>query len=227
MRLISDFDGVIADLSERYYQVYRWSLTQIAPDDQAITVLSKDEFWQLKRQQTPREIIGQKSGLTDKQIPQFIELRNDNAHNLANMVHDRLIDGSLEALQMAKDLGWEIMTVTMRRTSELAEMFKLYPELGQVIPGDRRFTMPDAAERDRDLELKPLLLAETLITLPQDSQTWMVGDTEADIRAAQSQNIPVISVLSGIRDRQILEEYKPDFFADNLLAAVKLIQSAQ
>lgn len=227
MRLISDFDGVIVDLSERYYQVYRWSLTQIAPDDQAITVLSKEEFWQLKRQQTPRDIIGQKSGLTEKQIPQFIELRNENAHSLENMVHDRLIDGSLEALQIAKDLGWEIMTVTMRRTSELAEIFKLYPELGEFIPGDRRFTMPDAAERDRDLELKPLLLAETLITLPQDPQTFMVGDTEADIRAAQSQNIPVISVLSGIRDRQILEEYKPDFFAENLLAAVKLIQSAQ
>ncbi|MGB2924613.1 MAG: HAD family hydrolase [Limnothrix sp.] len=225
MRLISDFDGVIADLSERYYQVYRWSLTEIAPDEQAITVLSKADFWELKRQQTPRDIIGKKSGLTEKQIPKFIELRNENAHSLENMVHDRLIDGSLEALQIAQDLGWEIMTVTMRRTSELAEMFKLYPELGDFIAGDRRFTMPDAAERDRDLELKPLLLAETLITLPQSSQTWMVGDSEADIRAAQSQDIPIISVLSGIRSRESLEAYEPDFIVDNLFEAVKLIQS--
>jgi phosphoglycolate phosphatase-like HAD superfamily hydrolase len=53
----------------------------------------------------------------------------------------------------------------------------------------------------------------------------MVGDTEADIRAAQSHNIPAIAVLSGIRDRQTLETYQPDFIVQNLLEAVQLIQS--
>ncbi|OKH13792.1 HAD family hydrolase [[Limnothrix rosea] IAM M-220] len=225
MRLISDFDGVIIDLSERYYHVYRWSLAQIAAPEQPITPLTKAEFWQLKRTQTPRPEIGLKSGLTEAQIPKFIELRNDHAHALENMVHDKIIDGSVEALQTAKELGWEIMTVTMRRASELQKVMDLNPVLNDLIPGDRRFTKSDRAERERDIDLKPILLDETLLQLPPADIAWMVGDTEADIRSARACNIPIISVLSGIRDRQILESFKPDYIAENLLEAVQLIQT--
>ena len=93
------------------------------------------------------------------------------------------------------------------------------------IPGDRRFTKSDHATRDRDIDLKPILLDETLLQLPPAETTWMVGDTEADIRSARACNIPIISVLSGIRDRQILKEFEPDYIVENLLEAVKLIQT--
>ena len=129
MRLILDFDGVIADLSERYYRVYRWSLTQIATPDQNIAPLSKSDFWQLERIKTPRPEIAIKSGLTESQTAKYMQLRKDNAHALENMVHDQIIEGSLQALQIAKDLGWEIMTVTMRRQRELAEVIRLNPVL--------------------------------------------------------------------------------------------------
>ncbi|AFY40068.1 Haloacid dehalogenase domain protein hydrolase [[Leptolyngbya] sp. PCC 7376] len=225
MRLILDFDGVIADLSERYYRVYRWSLTEIATPEQTITPLSKTDFWQLERLKTTRPEIALKSGLTNSQTKQYIQLRKENAHALKNMIHDRIIDGSLQALQIAKSLGWEIMTVTMRRHSELAEVIRLNPRLEEFFPGDRRFTKPEEAEHDRDLNQKPLLLKTTLASLSPAESTWMVGDTEADIRAAQTCNIPVIAVLSGIRDRQILEDFRPDYIANDLLEAVTLIQT--
>lgn len=225
MRLILDFDGVIADLSERYYRVYCWSLLQIATPDQNITPLSKAEFWQLERRKTPRIEIAFQSGLTGSQGEQYLQLRKHHAHALENMVHDKIIMGSLEALQIAKNLGWEIMTVTMRRQRELAEVIRLNPVLENYLPGDRRFTKANSAEHDRDLNQKPILLKQTLDALPPAEITWMVGDTEADIRAAQSCNIPVIAVTSGIRDHQILETYHPDYITENLLAAVQLIQS--
>ena len=225
MRLILDFDGVIADLSERYYRVYCWSLTQLSTPGQNIAPLSKADFWQLERLKTPRSEIALKSGLTESQIDPYMQLRKDNAHALENMVHDQIIEGSLEALQIAKDLGWEIMTVTMRRQKELAEVIRLNPVLENYFAGDRRFTKPNSAEHDRDLNQKPILLRKTLDSLPTAEKTWMVGDTEADIRSAQSCNIPVIAVTSGIRDHQILKTYSPDYITDNLLAAVKLIQT--
>jgi phosphoglycolate phosphatase-like HAD superfamily hydrolase len=225
IRLISDFDGVIVDLSERYYQVYLWRLAQVRSPDQQITTLSKSDFWQLKQQKASQTEIALQSGLSTDQIPLFKKLRDDHAHRLENMVHDRPIPAAIAALQLAQDLDWEIMTVTMRRTSELAEAFRLYPELNPYFPGDRRFTIPDNAERNKDLDQKPQLLAQTLAQLPPHDRTWMVGDTEADIRAAQSHNIPAIAVLSGIRDRQTLETYQPDFIVQNLLEAVQLIQS--
>ncbi len=223
MRLISDFDGVIVDLSERYYQVYCWLLEQFPGQD--TVCLSKEKFWELKRRHAPLDEIATLSGLNDILIPKFIELRNDNAHKLEHMVHDRVIDGSLEALEFAQNQGWEIMTVTMRRKSELDEVLRLNPAITNYIPGDRRFTKSDHATRDRDIDLKPILLDETLLQLPPAETTWMVGDTEADIRSARACNIPIISVLSGIRDRQILKEFEPDYIVENLLEAVKLIQT--
>ena len=62
MRLITDFDGVIADLSERYYRVYCWALKEVATPDQNITPLTKPEFWQFERLKTQRKEVALKSG---------------------------------------------------------------------------------------------------------------------------------------------------------------------
>jgi phosphoglycolate phosphatase-like HAD superfamily hydrolase len=51
----------------------------------------------------------------------------------------------------------------------------------------------------------------------------MIGDTEADITAAHSQKIPVIAVLSGIRDLAQIRLYEPDWIVADLAAAVQLI----
>jgi phosphoglycolate phosphatase-like HAD superfamily hydrolase len=224
VRLISDFDGVVVDLSERYYQVYRWRLTQLAQPGQAIAPLTKTEFWALKRQKVSQAELGLRSGLTEGQLPEFKRLRDIHAHRLENMVHDRPIAGSLEALTAAKGWGWDVMTVTMRRHSELNQALTLQPELQEIFPGDRRFCIPDTAERTQDVDQKPILLGETLATLPPEEPTWMVGDTEADIRAAQQHHIPVIAVLSGIRDRPLLAVHQPDFIVANLWEAVQLIR---
>lgn len=54
----------------------------------------------------------------------------------------------------------------------------------------------------------------------------MVGDTEADIVAAQTHNVKVIGVLSGIRDRQRLEHYQPNLIVNNLQEAVEAISTS-
>jgi phosphoglycolate phosphatase-like HAD superfamily hydrolase len=51
----------------------------------------------------------------------------------------------------------------------------------------------------------------------------MVGDTEADIAAARSAGIPIVGVLSGIRDRDRLDGYEPDAIAPNLGGAIDYI----
>jgi phosphoglycolate phosphatase-like HAD superfamily hydrolase len=55
----------------------------------------------------------------------------------------------------------------------------------------------------------------------------MIGDTEADIAAAKSQNIPFIGVLSGIRDQATLKKYQPEAIVADLQAAVALILDSQ
>ncbi len=69
-------------------------------------------------------------------------------------------------------------------------------------------------------------MEKALRELPLAADTWMIGDTEADIIAAKTHNIRVVGVLSGIRDRERLEEYQPDHIAKNLSEAVDLVMSA-
>lgn len=59
--------------------------------------------------------------------------------------------------------------------------------------------------------------------LPTVEKQWMIGDTEADIIAAQSFAVPAIAVLSGIRNQAQLEKYKPQQIFPNLITSVAAI----
>ena len=48
-RLITDFDGYIIDVSERYYRVYKFCLDSTRRLDQQVLQLDRPAFWQLKR----------------------------------------------------------------------------------------------------------------------------------------------------------------------------------
>ena len=48
-RLITDFDGPIIDVSERYYRVYKFCLDSTRSPEQQVLQLDKSAFWQLKR----------------------------------------------------------------------------------------------------------------------------------------------------------------------------------
>ena len=66
-------------------------------------------------------------------------------------------------------------------------------------------------------------MERALVELPPASDTWMVGDTEADIITAKKHGVKVIGVLSGIRDRASLEVYQPDWIVKDLSEAVDLL----
>ena len=66
-RIFTDFDGPIMDVSERYYQVYLYCLEKIRKPTQLINILSKSEFWELKRSQVPEKEIATISGFEDEE----------------------------------------------------------------------------------------------------------------------------------------------------------------
>lgn len=222
LRIFTDFDGPIVDVSERYYRVYQFCLEQSKAPNQAITLLSKSEFWRLKRSRVPQQQIGIASGLNETQAQSFAQLRRENVHNLPNLIHDRLVPGAIAALEKMQRARVDLAVLTMRRVRELEEPFGRY-NLGRFFPEDRRYCLADDYAKTGDVKDKPLLLARALAELPAASETWAIGDTEADIVAAQTHNVRMVAVLSGIRDRAQLERHQPDFIANNLQAAVELI----
>jgi len=222
LRLITDFDGPIMDVSERYYRVYQLCLEKTRYPQQTITELSKAEFWQLKRSQTPELQIALQSGLDAQQGQEFSQIRKQIVHTLPYFQYDVLVPTALETLTKVQAAGVDLAVMTMRRVRELDYAFNQY-NLSQFFPENRRYCLSNDYLKTRDVEDKPLLMARALAELPPAADTWMVGDTEADITAAKKHDIKIIAVESGIRDRSQLASYQPDMIVTDLKTAVDFI----
>ena len=222
MRIITDFDGPIMDLSDRYYHVYQLCLAKVQQPHQSIRILTKAEFWAYKRAQVPEQQVGIESGLTADQAEIFKQLRDRTAHQLPYLALDRIVPGAISTLEQIQSFGIELLVMTLRRTCELNVAFNQY-DLARFFPPHCRYCLADDYQKQGDIQDKKQLMAQALAELKPESNTWMIGDTETDIIAAQTHNISVIGVLSGIRDRDRLAQYQPDRIVANLADAVDLI----
>ncbi|NJR22147.1 MAG: HAD family hydrolase [Richelia sp. CSU_2_1] len=222
LRLITDFDGPIMDVSDRYYRVYQECLAGTRHPQQQVCELTKAEFWDMKRARIPETEIGILSGLDAAQAREFAQKRRETVHGMPYLVYDRPVPGVLEVLNKVQQAGVDLAVMTMRRVRELDEAFNRC-NLGHFFPENRRYCLPNDYVKTGDVKDKPLLMAKALAELPPVSDLWMVGDTEADIVAAKTHGVKVIGVLCGIRDRTQLEKYQPDFIVRNLDEAVAFI----
>lgn len=222
MRIITDFDGPIMDLSDRYYHVYQLCLSQVRAPNQSIKVLTKAEFWAYKRARISEQQVGIESGLTAAQSEVFKNLRDRTAHQLQYLSIDQIIPSAIPALEQIQSSGVELIVMTLRRTCELNPAFGQY-NLDRFFPPDCRYCLTDDYQKQGDIKDKTQLMAQALLELKPDLDTWMIGDTETDIIAAQSHGIKVIGVLSGIRDIDQLLLYQPDKIVENLATAVEFI----
>ncbi len=222
-RIFTDFDGPIMDVSERYYQVYLYCLEKLRTPKQTVTTLSKSEFWELKRSQIPEKEIAKRSGFEDEsQAVAFAHLRRATVHTNPYFAYDRLIDSAIPALEKAQQAGIDLAVMTMRRRRELEPILD-QSNLGRFFPSDRIFCLDDDYVKTVDTQDKPKLMQCAQANLPSVNQQWMIGDTEADIIAAQTYNIPAIAVLSGIRNQTQLEKYQPTQIFPNLIASIAAI----
>ncbi len=226
LRLITDFDGPIMDVSDRYYRVYQQCLAETQRLDQPVRELPKAEFWDMKRARVPETEIAILSGLDAAQARDFAQKRRQTVHTLPYMIYDRPVPGALETLEKVQRAGVDLVVMTMRRVRELDEAFNRC-NLGQFFPENRCYCLPNDYVKTGDVKDKPLLMARALAELPPPSDVWMVGDTEADIIAAKTHGVKVIGVLCGIRDRTQLEMHQPDLIANNLSEAVEIILGRQ
>ncbi|WP_088240014.1 HAD family hydrolase [Calothrix rhizosoleniae] len=223
LRIITDFDGPIIDVSERYYRVYQICLEKTRNREQRVKKLTKAEFWRLKRSRISETQIGIISGLDAAQAETFSQMRRQTVHTQPYFQYDCLASGAVEAVAQIKRAGIDLVVMTMRRVRELNYAFNQY-DLGSFFPDNRRYCLSNDYIKTRDVEDKPLLMSRALNELPAAYDTWMIGDTEADIAAAKRHGIKVIAVECGIRDRSKLEFEQPDLIVRDFSSAVNLIQ---
>ena len=221
--LFCDFDGPIVDVSDRYHRTYRLGLARTRryyrDQGQRVTLspLSKTQFWNLKQHRVPDAEIALRSGLQGEQIDYF---RNQVLHwvnHPALLRCDRVQPGVHWALSLLHHQHIRLVLVTLRAVDQVQDFLQRHQLQGYFsgIYG----TANDSFAYTNYAEVKTTLLRQALAESDRLPNQWyaMVGDTEADVWAAQAVNIPAIALTCGIRSHAYLQRLNPEHIENNLL----------
>ncbi|NEQ49210.1 MAG: HAD family hydrolase [Leptolyngbya sp. SIO3F4] len=231
-----DFDGPIVDVSERYYRTYRLGLSTLQASHQEnygeilqLQVLSKNQFWWMKRNRVADTDIAIRSGVP----ADLVDLHLKQVRRIVNHPHllewDTLQPGTDVAIQQLKHMGIRLVLVTLRHPRQV-QAFLQTNDLSQYV--DEIFGASDinAAHLNR-ADQKVSLLQRAIEAQKaqgyQISPTCMIGDTEADIIAGKQAGIVTVALTNGIRSRDYLKRYKPTSIDSTLLQAIQSRQMYQ
>jgi phosphoglycolate phosphatase len=224
-----DFDGPIVDVSDRYYSTYHLALTDTAefyrelsssPSAQTLTVLTKTQFWQMKQDRIPDREIALQSGLDGEKIDFFIQRVMEIVNSADLLNQDKIQPGVTWALGLLRAQGCKLVLVTLRDRDEAIRILEQHG-LMQLFSGIYGTGNSQAAYQNYS-QLKTQLLAKAMRehqVTQENSDSWMIGDTEADLLAGIAMEIPTIALTCGIRSKRQLSQFKPTLIKDDLLCA--------
>lgn len=197
MNIFFDLDGTLWDSSNRLYTLFC--------DLSHQTVISVNDYWNKKRAKMTNEQILESLGYNDDQIKGFVTDWMASIEEEKYLKLDTLFPYTKDVLQSIKDNGDTIYYVTLRQYSEkvLSEIHDKGIDMfcSQCLVSEAKTT-------------KDLLVKEAGIKL--SSNDIFVGDTGIDVLTAKALGIKSVAVLSGFRNREILESYSPDKIINNI-----------
>jgi len=206
--LCLDLDGPVLDVSDRYYELYCDLVSELADRKikPGLSVLSKSDYWDLKRKGTREKEILRASGMTDIEfVDRYERLRQERIESKEYLRFDTPWAGVADALRPLRR-KFVLIAASLRTFSNLLleqlEALNLLDVFDDVVSGhvsDERLNRGEAKAR--------------LISERYDAAAtcgWFVGDTETDIQAGKVLNWQTAGVSFGIRDENILMAAKPD-----------------
>lgn len=231
-----DFDGPIVDVSERYYRTYRLGLSTLQASYQenhgnflSLQILSKNQFWWMKRNRVADTDIAMRSGVPIDLIDELLQKVKRIVNHPHLLQWDTLQPGSEIAIQKIKRMGIRLVLVTLRHPRQVQAFLQAH-DLSQYV--DEIFGASDtnAAHLNR-ADQKVVLLKRAIAAQKEQGYqiypTCMIGDTEADIIAGKRAGIVTIALTNGIRSHDYLKRYKPTSLDATLLQAIQSRQMHQ
>lgn len=200
-----DFDGTLVDIAPRHYRVYRKCVEKMGG-----TPLDRKKYWELKRDNISWNELLLISGLEINNKDDYLELFIDRIESLEELYRDELFVDSLSALKKLSSNDNKLYLLSLRRNSDALD--KQIEKLGiecffeEILSGH--------SDTKEGTLLKKADIIKQTIDNPEDS--IIVGDTEADVAAAQQLNATSIALLSGIRSKKFLKSMEPDYLVDSI-----------
>ena len=223
MNFCFDFDGPIIDVSDRYYRAYLESLKGSATNKPQI--LTKEDFWKLKRNRITDFEISLMSGLSINDSKSSAEARKELSFKTEFLEQDRLFDDVYKTFEYLKSKKIPFFIVTLRNKKQLDHAIKQF-KLNKYISEECLFCINDGYKITNDIQEKHILLVSAMNKLdlsPENS--WIIGDTETDIHAGRLAKYgKAIAISRGIRSKELLETAKPDYLINNLAEVISISQ---
>jgi phosphoglycolate phosphatase len=198
-----DLDGVLLDVSERHYQLYRDVVESLGGQ-----TLDKASYWGLKRERQPLRALLGENGSSQIDEEAFRREWMLKIESPAYLQYDSVIAGAREQLQRLKQAR-QLVLVTLRQRRECldAQLQRLN------LRGYFAAVLSTPAPATREWEAKQGLIDQSGFRC---ADALFVGDTEVDVRAGKAVGAKTVAVLSGLRSYQSLAAERPDVIVDDI-----------
>lgn len=231
LTLFCDFDGPIADVSERYYATYRLCLEALraATGSDVIKALSQSQFWTFKQNRVPDRQIAYWSGLNSSETDRFLEQVDQQVNHPALLAYDCPQPMVREALALLRRYQVRVVLVTLRESQQVEQFLQAHQlnlDIADIF-GRRQQQDTYGNRAEHKVDLLRQAIAHQQRHGYDLSLSCMIGDTEADIIAGQSAKIPTIALTCGIRSRSYLRGFRPTALCLDLWTAVRQLLSPQ
>ncbi|WP_299484563.1 HAD hydrolase-like protein [Acaryochloris sp. IP29b_bin.137] len=227
LTIFCDLDGPLIDVSQRYYKTYQLALAETQAHMQAqggtasLTPLDLAQFWSMKQSKRPDIEIAYLSGLSGPWIDCFMQQVQAIVNQPLLLQEDRLQPGVHQALEHLLNQGAQLAVVTLRCQDQVEQVLYQH-QLARYFRLVRGTDDTQAAYKNYAV-CKQALIQDAInaMGLTHYEQIWMIGDTEADVLAAQSMKIKTIALTCGMRNYAFLHSLRPTSIQSNLPTAVR------
>ena len=205
MILFFDLDGPLLDVSRRYVALHRDLLRELGA-----AAVDADRYWECKRALIAEEEILAEIG-AERLTARYVQRRLDLIESAIYLRHDRCWPWTPGCLARLSQHATLVM-VTARGDRDA--LLRQLDDLGLAPFFDE--ILSERAGKRVDHQ-KAALIGDYLRRHERVAAgSWMIGDTEADVRAGKLAGLKTVAVLSGIRDEAHLRLAEPHHLLNSI-----------
>lgn len=205
MNIFFDLDGTLLDSRERLFRLFT--------DLTGQTLLEFEDYWDLKRSMYDHsKILSTYLQYTEENILLFKQEWLNLIETEYYLLLDKPFLFSNTILSTLEKQGHKLYLITARQSKVmLLKQLKMHNL-------DKFFSEVLVTEAVRT---KTQLIIESELGL--SASDLYVGDTGVDIQTAKQIGVRSMAVLSGFRNRTILQSYKPDYIENDIQTVFKYV----